>query len=50
VTYLLGGLRSLTMEGWSWSDLGQALGAIAVVAALSMALCFSALRARLRQG
>jgi ABC-2 type transport system permease protein len=49
VTYLLGGLRSLTMEGWRWTELGQALLAIAVVAAISMALCFSALRGRLKQ-
>jgi ABC-2 type transport system permease protein len=49
VTYLLAGLRSLTMEGWSLTHLGQALAAIALVAALSMALCFGALRARLRQ-
>jgi ABC-2 type transport system permease protein len=49
VTYLLAGLRSLTMEGWSATHLGQALAAVAVVAAISMALCFSALRARLRQ-
>jgi len=30
VTYLLDGLRSLTMHGWQWSDLAQALVAIAV--------------------
>jgi ABC-2 type transport system permease protein len=49
VTYLLGGLRSLTMHGWQWGDLGQSLVAIAVVAAVSMTLCFSALRGRLKQ-
>jgi ABC-2 type transport system permease protein len=49
VTYLLDGLRSLTMTGWSWSDLGQALVAIAVVGVISMSLCFGALRGRLRQ-
>jgi ABC-2 type transport system permease protein len=49
VTYLLGGLRSLTMQGWQWGDLGQALVAIAVVAVVSMTLCFSALRGRLKQ-
>ena len=49
VTYLLAGLRSLTMRGWEWSDLGRALVAIAVVAALSMSLCFAALRGRLKQ-
>jgi ABC-2 type transport system permease protein len=49
VTYLLEGLRALTMRGWDWTALGQALLAIAVVGAISMALCFGALRGRLRQ-
>ena len=49
VTYLLDGLRSLTMRGWEWTDLGKALAAIAVVAAISMSLCFGALRGRLRR-
>jgi ABC-2 type transport system permease protein len=49
VTYLLEGLRSLTLRGWQWDELGQALLAIAVVATLSMSLCFAALRARVRQ-
>src|SRR4051794_19440272 len=49
VTYLLEGLRSLTMEGWRWGELGQALLAIAVVAAVSMTLCFGALRGRIKQ-
>src|SRR5207253_7417589 len=40
VTYLLDGLRSLTMRGWQWDDLGQALIAIAVVGLVSMSLCF----------
>jgi ABC-2 type transport system permease protein len=49
VTYLLAGLRSLTLQGWRWGELGQAVAAIAVVAVLSMSLCFAALRGRLRQ-
>jgi ABC-2 type transport system permease protein len=49
VTYLLEGLRSLTMRGWQWDELGQALLAIAVVAIVSMSLCFGALRGRLKQ-
>jgi ABC-2 type transport system permease protein len=49
VTYLLAGLRSLTMSGWRWGDLGDALLAIAIVGALSMALCFGALRGRLNR-
>jgi ABC-2 type transport system permease protein len=50
VTYLLEGLRSLVMAGWEWDDLGKALVAIAVVAAVSMSLCFASLRSRLRRG
>jgi ABC-2 type transport system permease protein len=49
VTYLLEGLRSLVLDGWDWSALGKALLAIAVVGAVSMTLCFGALRGRLRQ-
>jgi ABC-2 type transport system permease protein len=50
VTYLLAGLRSLTMQGWEWGELGKALLAVGVVAAISMSLCFAALRARIRSG
>jgi ABC-2 type transport system permease protein len=51
VTYLLEGLRSLVMgEGWQWDDLGAALLAIAIVAAVSMTLCFAALRGRVARG
>ena len=49
VTYVLGGLRSLIMQGWRWEDLGQGLLAIAVVALVSMSLCFRALRGRLQR-
>ena len=50
VTYLLAGLRSVVDGGgWDWVALGQAAVAIAVVAALSMSLCFAALRGRVRQ-
>jgi ABC-2 type transport system permease protein len=51
VTYLLGGLRSLVLEtGWQWDQLGQALGAIAVVGLISMTMCFAALRGRVKRG
>jgi ABC-2 type transport system permease protein len=50
VTYLLEGLRSLVISGWEWDELGKALVAIAVVGTISMWLCFSALRGRLRHG
>ena len=48
VTYLLAGLRSLISEGWAPSDLLPAVAAVAVVGAVSFALAFSALRARVR--
>ncbi len=50
VTYLLEGMRSLIMEGWEWDDIGAALLAIAIVGAVSMTLCFGALRGRIRRG
>jgi ABC-2 type transport system permease protein len=49
VTYLLAGLRSLVIDGWSGRELGKALLAIAVVAAISMSMCFAALRGRVRR-
>jgi hypothetical protein len=36
--------------GWQWADLGAALLAIAVVATVSMSLCFAALRGRVARG
>lgn len=48
VTYLLDGLRTLAMEGWRWTELGQAVLAIAVLGTVSMALCFGALRGRIK--
>jgi ABC-2 type transport system permease protein len=50
VTYLLQGLRSLTMQGWRWGDLAQAFAAIALVGLLSMSLCLAALRGRVSRG
>jgi ABC-2 type transport system permease protein len=50
VTYILDGLRSLVLaDSWKWGDLAQALIAIGVVGAISMAMCFAALRGRVRQ-
>jgi ABC-2 type transport system permease protein len=51
VTYLLAGLRSIVMgNGWQWTQLGQALMAIAIVGAISMSMCFAALRGRIKSG
>ena len=50
VTYLLAGLRSLVLgHGWQPAQLGQAAAAIAVVGAISMTICFAALRGRVRR-
>jgi ABC-2 type transport system permease protein len=50
VTYLLSGLRSLVLgNGWQWTQLGQALAAIALVGAISMTMCFGALRGRVKR-
>ncbi len=49
VTYILEGLRSLTLEGWQWDELAKTLLAIGLVAALSMSMCFAALRGRVNQ-
>jgi ABC-2 type transport system permease protein len=51
VTYLLGGLRSLVLQqGVQWDQLGQAVAAIALVAMVSMSMCFAALRGRIKRG
>jgi ABC-2 type transport system permease protein len=51
VTYLLGGLRSLVLDhGMQWDQIGQALVAIVLVSAISMTLCFAALRGRIKRG
>jgi ABC-2 type transport system permease protein len=51
VTYILAGLRSVDQSaGWHWTQLGQALLAIGIVGAISMALCFAALRGRIKRG
>jgi ABC-2 type transport system permease protein len=47
VTYLLEGLRSLAIDGWSL-DVVWALAATALVGALSMSMCLAALRGRVK--
>jgi ABC-2 type transport system permease protein len=49
VTYLLAGLRSLN-EGWDWSAIGGAMAAVVGMGAVSMTLCFAALRGRIARG
>jgi ABC-2 type transport system permease protein len=50
VTYLLDGLRALITDGWELDRLVKALVAVGLVGAVSMSLCFAALRGRLRRG
>jgi len=50
VTYVLEGQRSLVTQGWQWDQLGKALLAVGVVAAISMSMCFAALHGRTRRG
>jgi ABC-2 type transport system permease protein len=50
VTYLLEALRSLVSQGWEWGALGKGVLAIALLSALSMSLCFAALRGRIQRG
>jgi ABC-2 type transport system permease protein len=50
VTYLLEGMRSLVSSGWEWGDLGKAALAIALLGTLSMSMCFTALRGRIKRG
>ncbi|MBX3313286.1 MAG: ABC transporter permease [Actinobacteria bacterium] len=49
VTYILDGLRALTLSGWDWSAIGGGFLAIGIVASISMSLCFAALRGRVAQ-
>jgi ABC-2 type transport system permease protein len=43
-------LRSLLVDGWKWDDLAKAVIAISIVGAVSMSMCFAALRGRIRRG
>jgi len=50
VTYILDGLRSLTLVGWEWDELARTAVAIGLVGAVSMTMCFTALRSRVAKG
>jgi ABC-2 type transport system permease protein len=51
VTYVLEGLRSFVLyDTWQWRQIGAALLAIGIVGAISMTLCFGALRGRVKSG
>jgi ABC-2 type transport system permease protein len=46
MTYLLQGLRALSMEGWDFGDIGVALLAVGVLGAFSLTFSFLALKSR----
>ncbi len=48
VTYLLQGMRSLSMEGWDAGDIGVALLAVAGLGSFSLSFAFLALKTRIR--
>lgn len=48
MTYLLRGMRALTLEGWNGTDLGVAALAVAAVGGVSITLAFLALRGRVQ--
>ena len=48
MTYLLAGLRALVSSGWVLADLLPAVGAVALVGAVSFYLAFGALSSRVR--
>lgn len=50
VTYLLGGMRSLVLEGWDGEAILEGVSAIVGIALVSMTLALRALRGRLRRG
>jgi ABC-2 type transport system permease protein len=47
MTYILEGMRSLSMTGWDAGDIGVALLAIGVIGVLSMTFAFAALKGRI---
>jgi ABC-2 type transport system permease protein len=49
VTYLLAGMRTLILQGWDASALGQAFLASGIVGAISFTLAFTALRGRVHR-
>jgi ABC-2 type transport system permease protein len=48
MTYLLDGLRALSMEGWDAGDIGVSLLAVGVLGSFSVTLAFMALRGRVQ--
>jgi ABC-2 type transport system permease protein len=48
MTYVLQGMRALTMEGWNMGDLAVAIAAVGGLACVTFSLAFMALRSRLQ--
>lgn len=48
MTYILQGLRALSMKGWDLGDIGVSLLAVGILGACSLTLAFTALRTRIK--
>ena len=48
MTYLLSGMRALSLNGWDASDIGGALAATAGLGAVTLTLAFMALGSRIK--
>ena len=46
MTYLLQGMRALSMEGWDWGDIGLAFAAVAGLGSVTITFAFIALKSR----
>lgn len=49
ITYVIEGLRAVTVTGFAWTDVFQALVAIAAIAAITLSTSFAALKSRTQQ-
>ena len=49
VTYVLRGMRELTMEGWAWTAVGKAMLSIGGMAIVTFSLTALAARGRMKQ-
>jgi ABC-type multidrug transport system permease subunit len=47
VTWIIDPVRRLVLEGWSWSDVGQALGVPLVISAVTVTMAVFALNRKL---
>jgi ABC-2 type transport system permease protein len=48
MTYLLRGMRALSMTGWDMGEIGLALAAVAILGSITLTFAYTALRGRIR--